>query len=77
MKLKSFCLEFITAIQINLLSDMKLVETNYIIEMHIESPIDLEIEMCRYDCQTKDELNDLLWNDYDTILILDYEEDSL
>ena len=56
---------------------MKLVETNYIIEMHIESPIDLEIEMCRYDCQTKDELNDLLWNDYDTILILDYEEDSL
>ena len=56
---------------------MKLIETNYIIEMHIESPIDLEIEMCRYDCQTKDELNDLLWNDYGTILILDYEEDSL
>ena len=26
-------------------------------EVHIESPIDLEAEMCRYNCKTKKELD--------------------
>lgn len=45
-------------------------------EVHIESPMDLEAEMCRYNCQTKEELDELLWYDYGVVLILDYEEDN-
>lgn len=46
-------------------------------EVHVESPMDLEAELCKYNCKTEKELDELLWNDYGTILILDYEEDSL
>lgn len=46
-------------------------------EVHIESPIDLEAEMCRYNCKTKEELDELLWFDYGVILILDYKEDNI
>lgn len=42
-------------------------------EFHIESPRDLEAEMCRYNCQTKEEFDELLWARYGVILILDYE----
>lgn len=43
-------------------------------ELHIESPMDLEAEMCRYNCQSKEELDELLWNEYGVHLILDYKE---
>ena len=73
MKLKSFCLEFTTVIQINLLSDMAtLVEDVFT----VYSPADLEAEMCRYNCHTKEELEEVLRNDYGVVLILDYEEDN-
>lgn len=70
MKLKSFCLEFITVIQINLLNDMATIAENTLI---IDSPMDLEAEMCRYNCHTKEELEEVLWNDYDTTLVLTFE----
>ena len=73
MKLKSFCLEFTTAIQINLLNDMATIAENTLI---INSPADLEAEMCRYNCHTKEELEEVLWNDYGATLVLNfrYEE---
>lgn len=73
MKLKSFCLEFTTVIQINLLSDMTTIAENTLI---IDSPMDLEAEMRRYNCHTKEELEEVLWNDYGATLILNfrYEE---
>lgn len=42
----------------------------------IDSPMNLEAEMCRYNCHTKEELDKVLWNDYDTTLVLNfrYEE---
>lgn len=70
MKLKSFCLEFTTAIQINLLSDMATIAENTFI---IDSPMDLEAEMCRYNCHTKEELEEVLWNDYGATLVLTFE----
>lgn len=70
MKLKSFCLEFTTAIQINLLSDMATIAENTLI---IDSPMDLEAEMCRYNCPTKEELKEVLWNDYGATLVLNFE----
>lgn len=73
MKLKSFCLEFITVIQINLLNDMATIAENTLI---IDSPADLEAEMCRYNCHTKEELEELLWYDYGITLILDYKEEN-
>ena len=46
-------------------------------EVHIESALDLESEMCKYDCKTSLELADHLWEQYGVLLILDYEgEDS-
>lgn len=39
----------------------------------IDSPADLEAEMCRYNCYTKEELEEVLWYDYDTILVLNFE----
>lgn len=42
-------------------------------ELHIENPADLESEMHKYSCQTKKELDDLLWYTYGVILILDYK----
>ena len=73
MKLKSFCLEFTTAIQINLLSDMTTIAENTLI---IDSPMDLEAEIRRYNCHTKEELEEVLWYDYGATLVLNfrYEE---
>ena len=39
----------------------------------IDSPMDLEAEMCRYNCRTKEELEEVLWNDYGTTLVLTFE----
>lgn len=38
----------------------------------IDSPMDLEAEMCRYNCHTKEELEEVLWNDYGATLVLSY-----
>ena len=32
-------------------------------EVHIESPMDLEAELCKYNCKTEKELDELLWYD--------------
>lgn len=45
-------------------------------EVHIESPADLEAEMCRYNGHTKEELEEVLWYDYGVTLILDYKEEN-
>lgn len=45
-------------------------------KIHIESPMDLEAEMCRYNCHTKEELEELLWNDYGATLIITYEHEE-
>lgn len=45
-------------------------------EIHIESPMDLEVEMCRYNCITKEELDELLWHTYGVILVLDYKKNN-
>ena len=42
----------------------------------IDSHNDLEAEMCRYNCHTKEELEELLWYDYGVALILDYKEED-
>lgn len=42
-------------------------------ELHIESYTDLEAEICRYNCKDKEELFNVLLNEYNTLLILDYE----
>lgn len=42
----------------------------------IDSPNDLEAEICRYNCYTKEELEELLWHDYGTILVLTYEHEE-
>lgn len=39
----------------------------------INSLIDLEAEVCRYNCHTKEELKETLWHDYGTILVLNFE----
>ena len=39
----------------------------------INSPSDLEAEMCRYNCRTKEELEEVLWYDYGTTLVLNFE----
>lgn len=70
MKPKSFCLEFTIAIQINLLSNMATIAENTLI---IDSPAYLEAEMCRYNCHTKEELEEVLWYDYDATLVLNFE----
>lgn len=38
----------------------------------VYSPIDLEAEMCRYNCHTKEELEKVLWNDYGVHLVLNF-----
>lgn len=70
MKLKSFYLEFTIAIQINLLSDMATIAENIFM---IDSPADLEAEMYRYNCHIKEELEEVLWNDYGATLVLNFE----
>lgn len=42
----------------------------------IDSPNDLEAEMCRYSCYTKEELEELLWYDYRATLVLTYEQEE-
>lgn len=70
MKLKSFCLEFTIAIQIDLLSNMATIAENTLI---IDNPADLEAEMCRYNCHTKEELEEVLWYNYGATLMLNFE----
>lgn len=41
----------------------------------IESPTDLENELCRYNCKTKEELEDLLWFQYAVTLTIAYEDE--
>lgn len=43
-------------------------------EVHIESPMDLEAELYKYNCKTEKELDELLWYDYGVALILDYKD---
>lgn len=43
-------------------------------EVHIESPMDLEAELCRHNCKTEKELDELLLYDYGVVLILDYKD---
>lgn len=45
-------------------------------EVHIESPMDLEQEMCRYNSKTREELENTLWFTYGVVLVLDYKEDE-
>ena len=40
-------------------------------EVHIESVMDLENEMFKYDCNTEEELDNLLWYTYGVALILE------
>lgn len=42
----------------------------------IDSPNDLEAEMCRYNCHTEEELDKLLWYAYGVTLILDYKKEE-
>ena len=39
----------------------------------IDSPTDLEAEMCRYNCHTKEELEKILWYSHGTTLVLTFE----
>lgn len=43
----------------------------------IGGPNGLEAEMCRYNCHTKEELEELLWCDYGTTLVLTYEHEEV
>lgn len=45
-------------------------------EVHIESSMDLEAELCKYDCKTEKELDELLWYDYGVTLIPYYKEEE-
>lgn len=42
----------------------------------IDSPMDLEAEMCRYNCHTKEELEEVLWNDYGATLVLNFRHEE-
>lgn len=39
----------------------------------IDSLADLEAEMCRYNCHTKEELEEVLWYDYGATLVLNFK----
>ena len=43
----------------------------------VESPMDLEAEMCRYNSKTREELEDTLWFDYGVTLVVVAYEHSL
>ena len=45
-------------------------------EVHIENVMDLKNEMCKYDCRTEEELDNLLWYTYGVYLILDYKKND-
>lgn len=40
----------------------------------INSPADLEAEICRYNCHTKEELDEVLWYEYGVMLVLNFKE---
>ena len=40
----------------------------------IESPSDLEAEMCRYNCKTEEELYKILWYYYGVTLVIEYKK---
>lgn len=40
----------------------------------INSPADLEVEICRYNCHTKEELDEVLWYEYGVMLVLNFKE---
>ena len=40
----------------------------------INSPADLEAEMSRYNCHTKEELDEVLWYEYGVMLVLNFKE---
>lgn len=42
----------------------------------IDSPMDLEAEMCRYSCHTKEELEEILWHDYGATLVLNFKHEE-
>lgn len=39
----------------------------------VNSKSDLEAEMCRYNCFDTEELEDVLWNNYGVVLILNFK----
>ena len=81
MKPKSFCLKFIIVIQTNLFKKRKKsFKADNSAELGddifvINSPMELEAEMCRYNCQTKEELDDILWYEYGVTLVLNFEHE--
>lgn len=46
-------------------------------KMYIENLVDLEAEMCRYNCQTVEELNNFLWYNHGTMLVIKYKENII
>lgn len=44
-------------------------------KIYIESPMDLEAEMCRYNCHTEEELDKLLWYTYGVTLVINYKKE--
>lgn len=44
---------------------------------YIDSPADLEAELCRYNCQTEAELDELLWHNYGVAPVLTYKTDFI
>lgn len=43
----------------------------------IDSFLDLEAEMCRYNCHTKEELKEVLQRDYNTLPVLKFKHKKL
>lgn len=41
-------------------------------ELHVSSHLELEAEMCRYNCTTQEELEEILWEIYGTILVINF-----
>lgn len=48
--------------------------TNFESVLHVASHMALENEMARYNCKTKEELSDHLWNTYSIELVIDFED---
>lgn len=42
--------------------------------LHVASHMALENEMARYNCKTKEELSDHLWDTYSIELVIDFED---
>ena len=43
--------------------------------LYIESELDLEQELCRYNCVTEEELSELLRTKYNIVLIINYKHE--